>query len=196
MPTVAVVPVRSFSVGKQRLGAALTDTQRASLGRALAEQVGGAVESSGLLPLFVTADPEVAEWATGSGFPSIADPDEGLNAAAAAGAEWALAARSRWVVLHSDLPLLMTEDLEALEDAITSGAEVIAPSSDGGTSALSASTPFEFAYGAGSFHRHMTRMTEPVVLARIGFLHDVDSPADLQSAQQHPRGTWIRSVLT
>lgn len=141
-----------------------------------------------MLPVIVTADADVAFWATGQGFPSIPDPGQGLDAAAASGVEWAMMSQSRWIVLHADLPLLTTDDLAAL--AATRG-DVIAPSADGGTSAISATHPLEFGYGPGSFHRHLSRLDSPVIVSRIGLLHDVDSPADLRSVQRHPKGTWL-----
>ena len=133
VPTVVIIPVKSFRLGKQRLASALDDAQRSRLGRALATHVAETVEEAGLLAMFVTGDPEVAAWATSSGFPSLPDPGQGLNAAAAAGVEWAARSRSAWIVLHSDLPLLQAEDLGALANTRT---DVIAPSSDGGTSAI------------------------------------------------------------
>lgn len=192
MPTVVIIPVKSFRLGKQRLASALDDVQRLRLGRALATHVGETVEEAGLLAVFVTDDPEVAAWATSTGFPSLPDPGQGLNAAAAAGVEWANQSMSRWIVLHSDLPLLQTEDLRAL---VQVNGEVIAPSSDGGTSAISARRPIGFAFGPASFHKHLPRLDSPQIVARQGLLLDIDSPADLASALSHPRGAWMKTVL-
>ncbi len=188
-----IIPVKSFRLGKQRLAAALDDTQRSRLGRALAAHVAETVEEAGLAALFVTGDPEVAAWATMTGFPSLPDPGQGLNAAAAAGAEWADQSNSSWIVLHSDLPLLQADDLREFADART---DVIAPSSDGGTSAISAGRSIEFAFGPASFHKHLTRLVSPRIVARPGLLLDIDSPADLSSALSHPRGRWMRTALS
>jgi 2-phospho-L-lactate guanylyltransferase len=196
VPTVVVVPVRSFVVGKRRLEGVLTDGARSNLGRAMATRVGEVVESTGLLPLFVTADPDVAEWATKSGFPSVADPGEGLNGAARAGVDWVTRSHSRWIVLHSDLPLLTPEDLSSLAAWVHEDLDVIAPSADGGTSALSSRKRITFAYGPGSFRSHLVQMANPRIAALTGFLHDLDSPLDLASAQQHPRGEWLLGVLS
>lgn len=184
MPTVAVIPVKSFATGNRRLAEFLDDDERHSLGRHLALHVVETAESAGMLPIVVTADPEVASWATGMGFPPVPDPGEGLDVAAATGVEWALRSRSRWVVLHADLPLLSTDDLLALIDSTE---DVIAPSADGGTSALTSTRPIEFSYGPGSFHRHLPRLARPRIVTRLGLLHDVDSPSDLTSAKGHPR---------
>ncbi|MFV1962802.1 MAG: hypothetical protein ACC658_13345, partial [Acidimicrobiia bacterium] len=60
MPTVVIIPVKSFRLGKQRLAAALDDTQRSRLGRARATHVAETVEEAGMLVAFVTEDPEGA----------------------------------------------------------------------------------------------------------------------------------------
>lgn len=192
MPTVGIVPVKSFRFGNQRLGSALGERQRIALGQALAGHVGETVEQAGLIPLMVTGDSEVAEWATITGFPTVPDPGTGLDAAAAVGAEWAAATGSHWVVLHSDLPLLRVEDLKAITEA---GPVVIAPSSDGGTSAIAADRPITFSFGKSSFHRHLARMPDASVVTTTGLLHDVDTADDLRSVLSHRRGVWLRETL-
>jgi 2-phospho-L-lactate guanylyltransferase len=189
---VVIIPVKSFSLGKQRLSGAIDDARRSLLGRALAGHVAEVVEEAGLLAMFVTDDPEVAAWSTSMGFPSLPDPGEGLDAAAAAGVEWALHSRSRWMVLHADLPLLRAADLHALTET---NSDVIAPSTDGGTSAISAQHQIDFAYGPGSFHKHLGRLESPRIVSTPGLLLDVDSPSDLTAALDHHRGRWIADVL-
>lgn len=188
------MPVKSFALGKGRLSSLLTTEQRAMLAKAMAGHVATAAEQAGLLPVIVTADPSVAAWAAGEGLPSIPDPGDGLSAAAQAGVEWASHSGSRWIILHSDLPLLTPGDLSTFWKAAAAG-DAIAPSSDGGTSAISALREIEFAYGPASFSRHLPRLYEPAVVSLTGLLHDVDSPSDLQSALLHPRGRWMRDVV-
>ena len=195
MPTVAVIPVKSFRFGKQRLSATLDGTQRQRLGRALAEHTASTAEETGLIPLVVTADAEVAVWATDAGFPSLADPGGGLDGAARTGAEWAGAADSRWMVIHSDLPLVATSDLEVLAALSRSGEPFLAPSSDGGTSAIGSFGSFDFSFGPGSFHRHLARLGDAKVVFRTGLAHDIDEPNDLWTATSTPRGAWIRELL-
>ena len=195
MPVVGIIPVRSFHLGKQRLATTLEPARREELGRALTGHVAGIVEEVGLVPLIVTADPLVAHWAVTAGFGTVPDPGEGLDAACAAGVTWAGLSGSAWLVIHSDLPLLLPTDLEVVVSAVDSGREVIAPSSDGGTSVLSARAPIEFAYGSASFHRHLTRLTEPMVVIRPGLLQDIDSPQDLTAARSHPDGAWLPTLM-
>lgn len=182
MPEVAIIPVKSFRMGKQRLVGSVGSVDRENLGRRLAGHVAATVESAGLIPLVVTADTDVAAWATESGFPSLPDPGDGLDAAASAGVDWAAHSGSDWVVLHSDLPLLSHGDVTALAEVVRSGSPAIAPSSDGGTSAIGWRGRFDFSFGVGSFHRHLARLESPRIVARTGLLLDIDSPDDLMAA--------------
>ena len=193
MPTVALIPVKSFGLGNRRLSDALTADQRIRLAQALGHHVAATAETAGMIAVFVSDDPDVAGWAAGIGFPTVPDPGTGLDDAADAGVVWALESNSPWVVLHSDLPLLQPPDLALLTK---SGGEAIAPSADGGTSAIAARRRVDFSFGPGSFHRHMPRLEEPTVVSTVGLLHDVDSPRDLHSAISHPRGNWLRGSLS
>jgi 2-phospho-L-lactate guanylyltransferase len=195
VPIVVIIPVKSFRLGNQRLAHALDEQTRARLGKALADHVAATVSSVGLVPLVVTADPEVAEWSTRAGFPSLADPAQGLDAAASTGVDWALSTRSSWIVLHSDLPLVGPSDIEALAGPVGEGGSVIAPSADGGTSAIGSEAAVRFSFGASSFHRHLLRITTPRVVARTGLLLDIDSPRDLAAAMATGRGAWLEEAL-
>lgn len=194
MPSVAVIPVKSFALGKQRLSSAIDRETRARLGRALAEHVASTVAVGGLTPLIVTADPEVTRWARGAGLASLTDPGNGLDEAAAVGSAWARQEGGTWLVIHSDLPLLHPSDVEALSSPLSEGRSVIAPSSDGGTSAIGGTTTARFSFGNGSFHRHMRDLGDPVIVARPGLLLDIDSPHDLHAAVTTSRGRWLGEV--
>jgi len=195
VPTVAVLPVKSFHLGKERLAESLAAETRVALAQAFAIRTADTSASAGLIPLIVAGDSDVAEWALIRGIPTVDDPGNDLNAAAAAGVEWARTADCSWIVVHCDLPLLQVDELEEVVVALAKVGTVIAPSADGGTSALGGTDPVEFSYGPGSFHRHLARNPDSAVLARIGLLHDVDSPPDLVSARRHPRGKWLASVI-
>lgn len=195
MPVVVVIPVKSFVLGKQRLADALTPQARTRLGQGLADHVASTATSAGLLPLIVTADSAVAGWATLAGFPSIADPGDGLDVAATTGMEWVMEAQSEWVVVHSDLPLVSPQDLTALADALALGQDVIAPSADGGTSAIGSRTAVTFSFGVSSFHQHLPRLDNPTVVARPGLLLDIDSVHDLESVSATAKGGWIRDLI-
>ena len=196
MPIIVILPVKSFHSGKGRLAGSLPPESRAGLGRALAVRTLSATEAAGLIPVVVTGDDRVSSWAAGLGVPALADPGTGLSAAATVGVEWAQATRSPWLVLHSDLPLLDASDLGPLAEAIVGGREVIAPSSDGGTSALGARRQIRFSYGEGSFTAHLGRLRNPVIVTSLGLLHDLDTPGDLDTAVRHPRGSWLGQYLS
>src|SRR4051794_5201616 len=84
--TAVVVPIRSFALGKSRLGTALGATDRAAL---LQRMATGVVRAARGLPvLVVTSAPEVQDWAWELGLGVIEDPGT-LDGAAAAGTEWA-----------------------------------------------------------------------------------------------------------
>ena len=195
MPTVAILPVKSFRLGKGRMAEDLSAESRSMLGQALAERTAELAVEAGLIPILVAGDPEVADWAILQGIPNIPDPGAGLDGAAAAGVEWADASSSAWVVLHADLPLLTRSELEDVAGGLTDRGWVIAPSADGGTSALGGRGTTRFSYGPGSFHRHLGRIPGALIVARPGLLHDVDSFSDLMSARRHPRGTWLAEVM-
>lgn len=181
-------------MGKLRLAGAVDPGTRASLGRGLAEHVASSVASIGLAPLIVTAEPEVVEWSTRAGFPSLPDPGTGLDEAARVGVEWVTTLSPTWMILHSDLPLLGAGDVRALVSGLETHGGVIAPSADGGTSAIGSREVFPFSFGVSSFHRHLQRLDHPAVVARSGLLLDLDSPLDLLSAATTARGRWIAEL--
>ena len=194
MPTVAVLPVNSFRRGKRRLAEGLPDETRARLGRSFAERTSDLVIEAGMVPILVAGDAEVAAWAFDLGFPTIPDPGEGLNAAAEAGVLWATESASSWLVIHTDLPLLTGGDVEALLKAMERNGWVIAPSADGGTSALGGHGAARFSYGTGSFHHHLGRYPDSEIVTRAGLLLDIDTVADLDAARLHPRGLWLGEI--
>ncbi|HEX6947495.1 MAG TPA: 2-phospho-L-lactate guanylyltransferase [Acidimicrobiia bacterium] len=180
MSPFAIVPIRSFRLGKSRLAPHLTEERRRALATSLAAKVTEAAVVAGMTPLVITADDEVAAWAAEFGHRVVPDPGGGLDEACRAGVS--ASGRDRWVVVHSDLPLIAAEDLVAVADLVAAGRDVIAPSSDGGTSVLSSAGTMAFSYGPGSFHRHLARLTDPVIVVRTGLLHDLDTPRDFESA--------------
>jgi 2-phospho-L-lactate guanylyltransferase len=175
-----------------RLAAHLDDADRSELGRALAERTANLTIESGLRPLFIAGDEEVAEWALLLGFPSLRDPGKSLDEAADMGTFAADETGSPWLVLHSDLPLLTVSDLRTLEESLLRHGKVLAPSADGGTSAMGArGVHYRFRYGPGSFRRHLALYPEAGIVVRLGLLHDVDTYPDLVSARGHSRGAWL-----
>jgi 2-phospho-L-lactate/phosphoenolpyruvate guanylyltransferase len=195
MPGTVIIPVKSFALGKQRLSGVLAPEARARLGRALAGHVADTVAAAGRSPLIVTADPDVAAWASDSGYLLLGDPGEGLSAAARVAVSWVAARSEPWLVVHSDLPWLAAEDIAALTRPLDEGAAVIAPSADGGTSAIGSRGDFAFHFGPASFQRHLGGLDNASIVARPGLLLDIDAPGDLRAASNSERGGWLERAL-
>jgi 2-phospho-L-lactate guanylyltransferase len=178
-----VVPIRTFALANTRLAASLSPDARAALAQRLAEAV---VHAAGNAPVvIVTSAPEVTRWAGMLGVEVIADPGS-LDAAAHAGFG-ALAARDvhRVVVAHADLPFAESFD-SVTRDAGSPVAVLVPCQRDDGTPVLSvpAHAPIAFAYGPGSFRRHIGAARAAGLAVRVvrdpqlGF--DVDTVDDLQ----------------
>ncbi len=178
-----VVPVRAFSHAKARLADHLAPARRATLARTWATTVVEAAQ--GLLVVVVSSDPEVVAWAAEQGAAVVADPgsldeaaDQGRRALAAQGCE-------RVVVAHADLPLARTfaPVLDALDEATVA---IVPCHRDDGTPVLSipAEPDFPFAYGPGSFRRHVAIAESRGLTVRVvrdpALAFDVDTPADLE----------------
>jgi 2-phospho-L-lactate guanylyltransferase len=196
---LAVLPIKPFAEAKGRLDGLLDPADRACLSRAIAERVAAACSDAGLPTAVVTADPGVARWAAGLGLEVVAEPaGEGLNGAAAVAADEAQRRGLAWCIVHADLPLLSAEDVVAVAGRVHPGRVVLAPSRNGGTNLLAGDRPFPFAYGPGSFGRHLAaaRQLERRVVVRVGTALDVDTPEDLRAAAARPDGCWLRAYLT
>ena len=175
-----VIPVRSFVLGKERLGVALPDAARAALAGEMALAV---ITAAGDRPIvIVSSAPEVVSSARTLGLHCIDDPGN-LNAAAAAGLRWARThGHARVVIAHADLPLATSFDAV---DGSGRDAIVVPDHRDDGNPVLSLPTDvdFVFAYGPGSAARHEAearRLGLDVEIVRDSALaFDVDTPADL-----------------
>jgi len=179
--SVAVlVPVKAFRDAKARLADALTPPQRAALARSMARAV---VAAARPLPVWVVCDDdEVAAWATDVGAEVLWKPGRGLNGAVNEGvADLAARGVRRVIVAHADLP--HAQDLAWVADG--AGVTLVPDRHGDGTNvaAVPADAGFVFAYGPGSFPRHVAEaerrglelriVREP----RLGW--DGDRPDDL-----------------
>ena len=198
----AVVPVKSFTLGKSRLSAILGAEQRIALNRRLFGRVLEAAQSQ--FPtnriIVVTADAFLLALARGQGLHGLQDPGGGLNAALALGSRHAFARDAKAVVvLSSDLPLVTGDDIAALTSALGHGPScVIAPDEqEQGTNALALMPPDAdfFRFGIDSFQAHLAAARArglPVrVLRRPGLASDLDTPdhyRQFAKAQRVPSG--------
>lgn len=179
-----VIPIRSFAGAKVRLASELDEEQRATLARTLATRV---VEAADPLPVVVvTSAPEVVRWANDLGLETVDDPDAGLDGAASAGrARAAELGLTRVVIAHADLP--HARSLEPLaRDGALPIVTLVPCHRDDGTNVCSVPVdlPFRFAYGPGSFQRHVAEArrcgAELRIVRRADLTFDVDVPTDLE----------------
>ncbi len=179
LPTV-LVPVKAFSRAKERLSAVLAPADRAALAEYLATKV---IAAAGAMPVMVvTDDPGVATWADRQGAQMLWRPAQGLNDAVAHGvARLATEGVERVIVAHADLPFATDLGLADGFDGVT-----VVPDRHGdGNNVLSVPTRagFRFAYGPGSFHRHVDETERLGLALRVldepTLAWDVDTADDL-----------------
>lgn len=182
MTTTAIVPIKSFE-GLTRLADALPEDRRTTLMVRLAGRTTGALREAGADVVVVTGDAPVREWASQQRFRVVNEPDPpGLDAAALAGLD---TVRGPWMVVHADLPLLTPDDVAAANAALADNDHVLAPSHDGGTNLIGSSWPtFSFAYGPGSFRRHLALVPGARVMVRPGLALDLDRVRDLNALRR------------
>ncbi len=178
---VVLVPVKAFGAAKARLASVLSPAHREALARWSAERV---VAAAGELPVYVACDSDdVAEWATSRGASVLWRPGTGLNAAVASSvAELAERGARHVVVAHGDLPRAERlarfaqryDGIVLVPDAALDGTNV---------AVVPARVAFPFAYGAGSFRRHLHAAIATgcaVTVCRDPLLAlDLDTPTDL-----------------
>lgn len=92
------------------------------------------------------------------------------------------------LVLPADLPLLQTEDINALLQAAVLHGQAIAPDRDvTGTNAIAIAdgTPMQWRFGANSFAEHRTTLpANHAVVERPGLQLDCDTPDGLSCAER------------
>ena len=190
------IPVKPFGVAKQRLHLRLDSAARSVLGRHIAARTAAVVAAAEAEVVIVTGDSGVRRWATSLELDTIAERDgAGLDGAAAALRDHALGMGRPWLVLHADLPLISIAEVAAVIEPLRRGRPVIAPSHDGGTSALGGAGHIDFHYGTSSFHRHLRKAPTAAVIVSPGLAFDLDTVGDLDGILRHPRGIWIKQLL-
>lgn len=190
-----LIPIKAFHDAKARLASVLDAAQRERLARWTAQRV---LESAGELPVYVACDDErVAAWAGEHGATVLMQPGKGLNPAV----NDALVAlrrvgRTHVVVVHADLArpvelssVIRDQTVTLVPDRRVDGTNVLA---------FPLGCGLEVAYGAGSFHRHLTaalQLSVAVEVRRDTLLGlDIDTRNDLA----HPLvkevlPSWLRT---
>ncbi len=188
MRTAAVLPVKSFSRAKQRLGEAIGGREREELAAAMVADVLEALAAVHEIDevVVVTAEPLAARAAEDAGAIVVDDPEEaGQSAAAARGVDSALVrGAGRVLLVPGDCPAIDPREVSALLGR--RGGVVIVPDRHGsGTNALLLEPPEVMApsFGAGSFARHAALARAAGAEVKVAELPslslDVDTPADL-----------------
>lgn len=195
MTIFAGIPLRGFDAAKGRLAGSISAAARNRLARETARRVVDAARGARFDVVVVTGSTQVREWAADIGVPHLDDPPAGgLDGAAAAIAS----AGAPWCVIHGDLPLIEADDLAPVAAGLGEGRAVLAPSRDGGTKLIAALEPIRFAYGPGSFARHLAAASamRPLVIVRAGLAVEIDTHADLVEASRLPKGSWLAPYLS
>jgi 2-phospho-L-lactate guanylyltransferase len=188
---VILIPVKSFANAKQRLAGRLSLEQRASLARAMMEDVFEAVAAVRSVEriFVVSSEPQALSRASARGWETLTETAQQSESASVDFASRACAERGASAVLRlpADLPLVTPADLETLFAELPEPpAAVLVPSRDGtGTNALlrSPAVLFPSHFGPGSFALHQDEAKRSGALARIvrnpRIEFDVDDPQDL-----------------
>lgn len=157
----------------------------------MAEQV---LAAAGPLPVVVVSSAdEVRTWGAARGVAVLDDPGD-LDRAAAAGVAWCSdRGLVRAIVAHADLPRAPAGGLVRFAgDADRPIVTLVPCHRDDGTPVLAVpiGSTFRFAYGPGSFRRHLARARAAGLAGRVvrdpqlGF--DVDLPSDLVTLAGSP----------
>lgn len=181
MLAAVLIPIKSFDIAKGRLSDALSEQQRSTLARQMAQVV---VTSTPSLQTWVVCDSNaVSQFAISLGAGVIWRPAKGLNNAVAEGVDFLRRQGvDRVVIAHADLPKATDLSWVAERDPIT-----IVPDRHGhGTNVMCVPTTakdFVFSYGIGSCQLHEAearRLNLPVQVVpnnELGW--DVDTLEDL-----------------
>lgn len=217
MRTAAILPVKRFSLAKQRLGASVTDPLRRDLAGAMVADVLLALSQTEAIELtiVVTAEQSVARSAAGQGAIVVEDRAEvGQSAAVELGVRRALQEGiERVLCIPGDCPALDPAELELLLGSGASaenhasrhgagpttaggrGTVVIVPDRHGsGTNGLLLSPPDAIApsFGAESCERHRAAATAAGAECRLerpgSLLLDIDTGADLAALRERLEG--------
>jgi 2-phospho-L-lactate guanylyltransferase len=204
----AVVPVKPFTLAKNRLSGMLTAVERARLARVMLQDVLSVLVL--VRPLLagvvvVTADPAAAAIAAQSGAVVL---DEGMPRGLNGAVQYAvdvlsLTPAAAMVVVPADLPHLSVPGISSVIDVLRDGPRVvIVPAGyDEGTNILGCSPASVIAphFGDHSFHRHREAARwagVPLTVIDDGRAScDIDRPADVTQLLSIGIGTATRTLL-
>ena len=207
--SVAVIPIKSLAHSKSRLASEFSRSELETLSLSMLDDLLGSLLATPALTRVAVATPDdrVAELARSLGAEALHGPDPGLKSAIdGAPAKLGLKSEEALLVVLGDLPDARPDELQRLFDAIQDSdgpVAALAPSSDGGTSAL-LRKPHDCipsCFGAKSALRHSEAAeAEGVPLLRIPLPSldlDLDSAMDLDRFwNTDGRGLRTRETLS
>ncbi len=210
MRTAGILPVKSFSRAKQRLGASVADPLREELARAMVGDVLASLGETGPISrtIVVTREESIAAAAREIGALTVADTAEASQSAAVAlGVASALAdGFERVLCVPGDCPALDPIELDGLlmrSGALATPTVVIVPDRHGtGTNGLLLAPPDAISpsFGPGSRERHTALAFAAGIEARIeqppSLLLDIDTGDDLAVLRDRLSGERIRASRT
>jgi 2-phospho-L-lactate guanylyltransferase len=191
--TIALIPVKRLEESKSRLLPQLPDARRQALTLAMLEDLIEALSRTpGIDRIAVTTpDPLVAQKASGAGAEILMREEPGLNAALEEGRQRLQPAlQESFLIVLGDVAGALPEDFSKLLD-VASTSDLpgvwLAPSSDGGTSALlqRPANTIPCCFGRDSAKRHREAAEAAAVafneveLASLAI--DLDEPEDLEA---------------
>jgi 2-phospho-L-lactate guanylyltransferase len=210
MRTAAILPIKRFSLAKQRLGESVTEQLRLDLARAMVGDVLVALSQCAAIDLtiVVSNEPTVIAAADYIGAIVVADTAESdQSAAVSIGVERAMAeGAERALCIPGDCPALDPDELNVLLHGAPDAVIVIPDRHGTGTNGLLLTPPDVMApsFGPGSCARHeelamstnASWRTEQVSSLQL----DIDTGADLnvlreRLAGNHGQAPRTRSVL-
>jgi 2-phospho-L-lactate/phosphoenolpyruvate guanylyltransferase len=211
--TLAVLPIKSFSRAKQRLGEALPAAPRRALAEAMFTDVLTALRRARRVDavLVVTGD-VLAQQVAGSQGATVLDDrrESGQSDAAALGVERAVElGYERVLLVPGDTPALDPDEVDALLAREEPGVVIVPDRHGTGTNALLLAPPQAIApgFGPGSLERHRERAGEAgevIAVPTLGL--DIDTGDDLAALRErlassrggaaHTRGLLNRLART
>jgi 2-phospho-L-lactate guanylyltransferase len=203
----ALVPVKALALGKSRLGRGLARTELERLVLAMLGDVVSALREVGELDLVavVTPDARVAEEAQALGAAALLRDDPGLVAALdAAARELARRGLRDLLVVLGDVPAAQAPEVAKLFAALRGlggRGVVLAPSRDGGTSALLRAPwdaiPNRFGKDSAAAHREAAQAAGlpycELPLASLAV--DLDRAEDAEALRDAPGAPRTRALL-
>jgi 2-phospho-L-lactate guanylyltransferase len=212
MPTLAILPIKSFAGAKQRLQEELTPGPRRALAEAMFSDVLVALRRATSVEdvLVVSADHGAQQIAAGHGAMVLDDAEEGHNQAALAGIRAAVdAGADRILLVPGDCPLLDPAQLDQLLDrpAVAPSALIVPDRHGTGTNALLLTPPDSLmpAFGPGSCQRHLANAQSEGTVGEIvevpSLALDIDTSEDLEAlrvtlATLHGGAAHTRGMLS